>query len=164
MSDESRLKLRAEDIDDLEVLGAMAQDALVPLGDMTWLRDQGRFVLVLNRFMWERVGEVMPESESEAPAPVYFRVHGALSINNVQSVQVRDLDQTNREQLLNVLAITGGPDHVQLEFAGGGTIRVQVDGLQCLLEDLGEPWPTRWRPTHDTEDEPEEPAGPATSS
>jgi len=95
---------------------------------------------------------------------VYFRVHGALSVHSVRSVQVRGLEQQNRDQLLNVLAVTGGPDHVQLEFAGGGTIRLQVDGLQCLLEDLGEPWPTRWRPAHGIEDEPEEPQNHATSS
>lgn len=163
MSEESRLKLRAEDVHDLEVLGAIAQDALVPLSDMTWLQDQGRFVLVLNRFMWERASEIMA-GETDAPAPLYFRVHGALSIHNVRSVQVLGIDQKNREQLLNVLAVTGGPDHVQLEFAGGGTIRLHVDGLQCVLEDLGEPWPTRWRPAHGTEDEPEETQNPATSS
>jgi hypothetical protein len=35
-----------------------------------------------------------------------------------------------------------------LIFAGGAAIRLEVDGILCHLEDLGEPWPTRWQPAH----------------
>lgn len=149
MTDGGRLKLRAEDEDDLQVIGAMAQDAIVPLADMVYLQDEGRFVMVMNRFMWERAGETVPTEDEDAPAEAYFRVHGMLSVCNAQSVQVRSIDQQDRGQLLNVLAVTGAPDHVCIEFAGGGTIRIQVSRIMCLLEDLSEPWPTRWRPGHD---------------
>ncbi len=40
------------------------------------------------------------------------------------------------------------PGAVLLEFSGGGTMRLEVRGIRCHLEDLGEPWPTRWRPSH----------------
>jgi hypothetical protein len=43
-----------------------------------------------------------------------------------------------------------------LVFSGGGVIRLEVSGLLCHMEDLGEGWPTRWRPTHD--DQSTEPA------
>lgn len=153
MTGGGRVRLRAEDADDLEVIGAMVQDALVPLADIAWLRDENRFVLVVNRFMWERAGETVASGESEEPAEAYSRVHGVLSVHDVRSVQVRGIDQTDREQLLNILAVTGGPDHVQIEFAGSGTIRIETGSLRCYFEDLGEPWPTRWRPDHDAKEQ-----------
>jgi hypothetical protein len=35
-----------------------------------------------------------------------------------------------------------------LVFAGGAQIRIETDAIACRIEDIGEPWPTRWRPTH----------------
>ena len=37
---------------------------------------------------------------------------------------------------------------VAISFAGGAEIRLEVEQLSCHLEDLGEPWPTVWRPQH----------------
>jgi hypothetical protein len=30
---------------------------------------------------------------------------------------------------------------------------LEVDRILCFLDDLGEPWPTRWRPKHPVEEE-----------
>ena len=49
----SALKLRAEDADDLAVLSACLQDALVPVRDLAYVPDQKIFVFVANRFRWE---------------------------------------------------------------------------------------------------------------
>src|SRR3546814_9083894 len=46
------LKLRAHDPADMDVVAALLQDALVPLGDMTYLAKETRFVMVANRFRW----------------------------------------------------------------------------------------------------------------
>jgi hypothetical protein len=46
------LKLRAEDADDLAVLSACLQDALVPVRDLAYVADQKIFVFVANRFRW----------------------------------------------------------------------------------------------------------------
>ena len=53
MTRQGRLKLRARDPEDLRVLSACLQDALVPLADIAYLKPEQRFVLVVNRFMWE---------------------------------------------------------------------------------------------------------------
>jgi hypothetical protein len=29
---------------------------------------------------------------------------------------------------------------------------LEVGKIRCHLDDLGEPWPTRWRPGHDIDD------------
>ncbi len=47
------LKLRGEDEDDLAVISAVLQDALVAVGEMAYFPEEARFVLVANRFRWE---------------------------------------------------------------------------------------------------------------
>ena len=46
------LKLAGKDADDLQVISAMIQDALVPLAVVAFLADEQRFVLALNRYRW----------------------------------------------------------------------------------------------------------------
>ena len=43
------------------------------------------------------------------------------------------------------------PDAI-LDFAGGSSVRLEVGRILCHLDDLGEPWPTRWRPKHPVAD------------
>ena len=47
------LRLRAEDDEDLAVISACLQDALVSVRDLAYDRDARTFVLVANRFRWE---------------------------------------------------------------------------------------------------------------
>ena len=54
------LKLRAHDAEDLAALAACLQDALVPLADVVYLKAEKRFVMVANRFMWERGAQTAP--------------------------------------------------------------------------------------------------------
>jgi hypothetical protein len=56
MSD-APLKLSAADAEDLQVIAAICQDALVPVGEMAFLQDEKRFVLALNRFRWDQAPE-----------------------------------------------------------------------------------------------------------
>ena len=54
--------------------------------------------------------------------------------------------------MLEVLTIVAEGDALTLVFAGDAVIRFEIDRVHCLLEDFGEPWPTRWRPQHPLED------------
>ncbi len=145
MSDEAnkRLKLRARDLNDLTVISAMVQDALAPIGDMTFLAEEGTFVMALNRFRWET--ENPPGDGDERP---HQRVHSGLRFDNVQNVQYRGIDPHDRGRYLELLAIACDEGKVVIHFADGAAIRLQVDQLNCALGDLGEPWPTLWKPQH----------------
>jgi hypothetical protein len=46
------IRLRAEDDEDLKIVSACLQDAILPIGDMGFLPDEKRFVMVVNRFRW----------------------------------------------------------------------------------------------------------------
>ena len=168
------LKLRAHDIEDLRALGACLQDALVPVADLAYLKAEKRFVMVANRFKWEGGAKTAPGSAPEpvsgapevAPevaganrdsdakfeeadgGPLYQRVNCTVCFDWVRDVRFRGLDLRRKDQLLNLLTLDADPAAITLLFSGGGEIRLEVSDIRCHLEDLGEPWPTRWRPDH----------------
>ena len=137
------LKLRARDEQDLQVLAACLQDALVPLSDMLYEPTAGRFAMVVNRFMWEA-----PAQPVDGGGSVHARVHGLLAVHDVRSVRMRGIDRSESDRPLSLLTLRFDEGCLHLEVAGGGTIRIAVDGIHAYLEDVGEPWPTAWRPEH----------------
>jgi hypothetical protein len=156
------LKLRAHDVEDLRALAACLQDALVPLADVAYLKPEKRFVMVANRFKWES-GVLQPTEADSAPAgpaapdarfeeteagPLYQRVNCAVYFDWVRNVRYRDLNPREKDQILSLLTLEAKPGAILLLFSGGGAIRLEVSDIRCHLEDLGEPWPTRWRPSH----------------
>lgn len=154
------LKLRAVDADDIAVMSACLQDALVPVHDMRFLAGEESFVLVANRFCWEKLPpELLDPSEAGAVAEGeeggFERVHSALSIEHVRRVQTRGFspsEPADTERLMEVLALTAedgnGHPALTLLFAGGAAVRLDVEKIEVILQDVGEPWPTMWRPAH----------------
>ena len=141
-----KLKLRAEDEEDLRVVSACLQDALIAVGDMTYLRDDRRFVLVANRFCWEAAP--CDDAASLSPDDCFERVHTGLRFENVTAVHQRGMDSLDAAQLLELLAIQIEGNVLMLVFAGDAAIRLETSQPLCLIEDLDEPWPTKWRPHH----------------
>ncbi|MEQ8603516.1 MAG: DUF2948 family protein [Marivibrio sp.] len=144
--DTGPLKLVARDLEDLSVISSMVQDAIVPPVDMTYLPDEGTFALALNRFRWETAGD----------GPPYQRTHAGLRVGHVTAVRRKGVDpQGDKDRLLDLLAIAYAeadgdkPAAVHLQFADDRAIRLEVSELAVALADLGEPWPTQWKPGHE---------------
>ena len=75
--DGAALKLRAEDAEDLAVISACLQDALVPVRDLAYVPEDRTFLLVANRFRWENglspaPGEAVPRPGSSPKASTSF--------------------------------------------------------------------------------------------
>lgn len=138
------LKLRAEDEEDLAVLSAILQDALVAVGDMAYLAEERRFVLVASRFR--------RESGPAEPRRSFERTLCGFRADGVRGVRRRGFRPSEAERLLVLLAIRATAGAFYLDFAGGHSIRLEVERILCHLDDFGEPWPTRWRPRHPVED------------
>lgn len=136
------LKLAAADAEDLDILSALLQDAVVPPSDMTYIPSERRFVLVACRFRWENVPRM--------PGRIYERVRCGIAFDRVSAVRHRNFDR--RERMFDMLALEAGDGYVDLVFAGGATVRLVTDRIVCHAEDFGEPWPTRWRPDHSLDD------------
>jgi hypothetical protein len=138
-----KLKLSALDADDLGVVSAAVQDALVAVRDCVYFKDEKRFVLLLNRFQWE----ADPSIDS-----AHSRTHSALVFNEVTAVQHHNIPLGEPDRMLELLAITLENDRsVALRFAAGRAIRLEIGRLACHLGDVGEPWPTPWKPAHPVE-------------
>ena len=50
------LKLIALDNEDLDVISATTQDAVIRVADMGYARRDKRFAMLMNRFVWEEEG------------------------------------------------------------------------------------------------------------
>jgi hypothetical protein len=160
------LRLRAEDEEDLAVISACLQDALVAVRDLAYDPGAGAFVLVANRFRWEdsRPGigqDGLPRSGN------FERILCGLSFDNVTAAAYRGFQRVEADRILCLLAIRlapgganvppgrggvpgRGPDvTIDLDFAGSAGIRLAASALHCRARDFGDPWPTSWQPGHE---------------
>lgn len=138
-----KLKLSALDADDLAVISAAVQDSLVAVRDCAFFADERRFVLLLNRFCWEADATV---------ETAYWRTHSALVFNEVDTVHHHRIPLQQPDRMLELLAVSQEKDgSVTLSFAAGRAIRLEIGRLACHLGDVGEPWPTPWKPVHPVE-------------
>ena len=144
--DGAALKLRAEDAEDLAVVSACLQDALVPVRDLAYVPEDRTFLLVANRFRWENG---LSAALGEA---AYERTLCGITFSEVAAVSYNGFRRTEDSRILSLLAIRPEDGAVHLEFSGGATIRLEVARILCLATDLGEPWPTQWQPRHDADE------------
>jgi hypothetical protein len=165
------LRLRAEDHEDLGIIAAVLQDSLVAMSDMEFLADEHRFVLVANRFRWENcdAAEAAASASSQptaqlisgtdgmddptlAPCRSYERVNCGIRFDGVEHVRCKGIDRADRGRIMELLTIQIDATAVTLLFAGGSAVRLEGPAINCHLQDLGEPWPTTWRPQHPVTD------------
>ena len=144
------LKLYGQTEDDLTVLSGLMQDAAVRVGDMAYDPAVRRFAMVANRFRWEQADAGRKRRPGE-------RVRTGLHFNSVESVALKGVDRGKPDAVLDLLAITwqadaDGTGNVTLIFAGGASVRVAVECIDAVLNDLSSAWPARARPAHEHDD------------
>jgi hypothetical protein len=152
-----RLALIALDEDDLKVLSAHLQDALVRMEDVAYLPKERRFAAVLKRFDW-----VAAAAAQDDPDSFYERREAALRFERVLGAQYRNLplaqggDAVTALLAVNFLPGEAPGGFIELIFAGDGAIRLQVECIEGELRDLGAVWRTRRKPKHpDSADTPQ---------
>lgn len=135
------LKLLALDAEDLEVISATTQDAVLRVGDMGYAQADKRFALLMNRYAWEEGGKKGQRKRT------------ALHFDRVDAVQVAGINLEARDGALELLAVRFLPDAdpggtIELSFAGGGTVRLAVECLEARMQDLGAAWAAKLKPEH----------------
>ena len=145
MTEPDRLKLLAMDDEDLAVISAHVQDAVLKVGDLVNLPKERRFALGMNRFIWEK---------ADGRRENFERRRAALTFDRVLSVKTSRVRRDRPEAVMELLAVgfeaTETPaGHVTLYFAGGGAVRLEVECIEARLADLGAAWATRKKPSHD---------------
>jgi hypothetical protein len=142
------LKFVALDADDLAVVSAHLQDAVVKASEVLWRPTEQRLVVGLNRFDWEAA-----QGGNSGGEPQYRRRRAALRFERVRSCKCRDLSPVNPDEVLNLLAVefaeTDTPSGVvTLTFSGGPALRLEVECLEAELVDLGPTWTAAACPAH----------------
>nr|WP_181708404.1 DUF2948 family protein [Chthonobacter rhizosphaerae] len=138
------MKLAALDEEDLKVVSAHVQDAVLRIGDVDYRPREKRILIQLNRFAWEKLDERAKSFERRRCCLHFARVEG------VKATRIR---QDAKDAVLELLTIRFEPTdtpagHIHLEFAGGGCIRLDVECIESSLTDLGAAWSTANVPAH----------------
>jgi hypothetical protein len=137
--EESALSLKAETPEDLAVMAALVQDAVLPITEIRYDPRSRRLALLVNRFRWE------DRAMAEAARRPYERVQALLVIDDVQGVSSQGIDRQAADTILSVLALEWQPGEdgtgtVQLTLAGDGAIAARVECLNLTLRDVSRPY------------------------
>jgi hypothetical protein len=147
MTDPVPLKLIALDADDLTILSAHMQDAVVRVGDIVWRPTEKRAAFAARRYDWE--GAAGGEKRRRLTAMHFERV---------TAMQAAGVNPQAKEAILSLLAVTFQPadtagenpaGDITLAFSGGATIRLSVECVEAQLKDLGGMWETANEPSHE---------------
>jgi hypothetical protein len=148
----AELKLIAFDADDLAVLSAQVQDAVLRVGDIAYLPREQRFAAIANRFDW-----VDALGGSNSGKQGYTRRRAALRFERVLGAQIQGIDLARKDKVVSLLALSYEPaaapeGRVTLHFADGAAIRLHVECIEAELKDLGPVWRAASMPKHPTDD------------
>lgn len=145
-----QLKLIALDNEDLSILAAHLQDAVLQVGDMAYLPKEHRFAAIANRFDWLTV---IGQKPGAAPGE---RRRCAFRFERVTRARLTGFRQDDTRRVLSLLAVEFQPAAAQEEpggivrllFAGGAQIELDVECIEAELKDLEGVWAARSRPEH----------------
>ncbi|ETX14462.1 hypothetical protein OCH239_02545 [Roseivivax halodurans JCM 10272] len=139
------LYLGAMDLDDLAVISALVQDAVLPASEMTWRKGEGRLAFLINRL----------RREDEIGRGEVERVQSVLVIENVARVASQGVTRGDPDTVLQMLTVSFEPGEdaagfVEITFAGDGAVRAEVEALEVSLKDVTRPYaaPSGKRPSH----------------
>ena len=147
---EAPLRLKALDVEDLNVMAALVQDAVFPAAEMKWDRKARRFAILLNRFRWEDADRAATRKRD------YERVQSVMVIEDVMAVKSQGVDPRDADMVYSLLSMAfqpgeDGMGRLELTLAGDGAVAVDVEALEVVLKDVTRPYvaPSKRAPAHD---------------
>lgn len=146
---EQSLSLKAETAEDLAVVSALIQDAVLPVEELRWDRRGRRLALLINRFRWE------DRSAAEKAGRPYERARALLVIGGVTALASQGFDRSDGGTILSLLSLEWQPEadgagRLVLTLAGDGAVSATVECIDVTLRDVTRPYvaPSRHLPHH----------------
>ena len=117
--EKGNLKLIVRNQEDLKVISAYSQDSIVAIKDITFLKKNRIFIMIINRFMWEDIERGINRQSK--------RIRCALKFEGILKVKSKKINQKNKNKRLECLAIECNEilsknNEIIFFFAGGGVI------------------------------------------
>ena len=139
------LKLIAKTEEDLKVVSAHLQDAIVNVTNIANLEKNQIVLMQLNRFMWEDVEKGVFRKNK--------RIRTVLKFENVLKVYSKNINQSKKDKFLDFLTIetikmTDNNYEMKIVFAGDSILRIIAEVIEVTLDDQGEAWDTKNIPKH----------------
>lgn len=132
------LALRALTAEEVPVISALTQDAVLTAGDLRYDAGARQFALLLNRFRWEDADAAQGEGRQ------FERVRALLVMSDVMRVRTDGIDRTDSETVLSLLSLNwmpaqDGTGTLTLTFAGDGALELDCEALTIDLRDVTRP-------------------------
>ena len=130
-------RLAALDADDLQVISALVQDAVVKVADLEFDAGRKLFSLEMNRLAEDRV----------------TRRRSVLAFSRVASARSIGIDRASPQTVLVLLALRFAAGEapsgtLELVFAGDATIALEVECIEARLADGTAAWAAGAKPRH----------------
>ena len=143
--EKGNLKLIVRNREDLKVISAYSQDSIVAVKDITFLKKNRIFVMIINRFMWEDIERGINRQSK--------RIRCVLKFEGILKVKSKKINQKNENKRLECLAIEcneilNNNNEINFFFAGGGVITLISESIEAIMRDLGEAWNVKHTPKH----------------
>jgi len=143
--EKANLKLIVRNREDLKVISAYSQDSVVAIKDITFLKKNRIFIMIINRFMWEDIERGINRQSK--------RIKCALKFEGILKVKSKKINQKNKNKRLECLAIECNEilsknNEIIFFFAGGGVITLISEFIEAVMHDIGKPWNVRHTPKH----------------
>ena len=140
------LKLLAISEEDLKVIAAHLQDAIVSIQDIANLKKNRTFLIQLNRFMWEDIEKGVFRKNK--------RIRTILKFDNVTSVLSKNINSKVDKNFLDFLTIESNllidkSYEIKLIFSGDAVIKIKAEIIDVTLDDQGSSWNSNTQPRHD---------------
>lgn len=128
-----KLRLLAQDEEDLTIVSAHLEGAHLRLSEMVYLPKQKRFALVVRRCDWQ--GPSVLEGEAKQPC-----METGLHFDSVLSVRTQNIEADDASEhvllALGFIPSKDGAGAIDLLLADGGRIRLDVECIEASLRDL----------------------------
>ena len=141
----TNLKLLATSDEDIRIVAAHLQDAIVLTKDIVSLKKNRIFLIQLNRFMWEDIEKGVFRKNK--------RIRTVLRFDNVISVSSKNIDIKKDKNFLDFLTIESNvlPDksyEIKLIFSGDMVVKIKAELIDVTLDDQGSSWESKIQPKH----------------
>ena len=134
-----KLKIKAVDVKDIKILSSLCQDGIFSLKEMKHLFAEKTFVATFSRFCWESYGN----KETK-----YYRVVSGIQIKEIKDIKFINFNKKDKKNFLNLLTMTYENQNLLLKFSSSKLIKLNINKINILLDDIDIPWPTVNKPKH----------------